>query len=125
MKKILLIDDYQQIRNLYKELLIKKGYTVDTESDGEKGCARAKQEAYDLILIDLVMPKMSGIEVIDCIRNNPEKSRNAKLITLSTIGENQLVNQAIERGAFDNIIKSTVNSDEIVANIETIFSKLP
>ncbi|HZE86723.1 MAG TPA: response regulator, partial [Methylomirabilota bacterium] len=74
-KKILLVDDDQYIREVYLEVLQDAGYDVDTGINGEEGFAKMHQGGYDLILLDIMMPKVDGIGVLDNLAKNPPQQK--------------------------------------------------
>ena len=82
-KRILVIDDDPYIRELYQEILTKEGYIIDAAVDGEEGLAKLQQGGYDLILLDKVMPKLDGKEVLEALAKNPQKQKNGPLILLT------------------------------------------
>lgn len=118
MARILIIDDYQPVRELYSNLLRKRRYMVDTAADGERGLEKMLRGGYDLILLDLVLPKLSGLEILEKYRNLKPKRSNKKIVVLATLGEENLIAKALEVGANSAILKSTINPEETVAEIE-------
>ena len=80
MAKILVIDDEQDIRSLLSNFLVRKGYAVDTASDGEEGMQLFKKNQYDLVIVDIFMPEKEGIETIREIR---EENTNIKIMAMS------------------------------------------
>lgn len=84
MKRILIVEDEMPIRNLYKDELIDEGYEVTTATDGVEGYKLFKQEKPDLITIDIKMPNMNGLELLDKIRR---EDRDVPIIIYSAYGE--------------------------------------
>lgn len=84
MKKILVVEDDTPIRNLYKEELIDEGYEVAAAPDGLKGYEMFKKDKPDLITIDIKMPNMNGLELLDKIR---KEDKNIPIIIYSAYGE--------------------------------------
>src|SRR3982750_303400 len=102
MPTILIIDDEKAIRKTLSEILSFEGYKIDEASDGEEGLKRFKDKTYDVVLCDIKMPKMDGMEFL-------EKSRQANpdvpLIMISGHGTIETAVEAVKKGAFDYISK--------------------
>lgn len=102
MPHILVIDDEKSIRNTLKEVLEYEKHTVDIASDGEEGIDLFKSNLYDIVLCDIKMPKMDGIEVLDQIFNH---STDTPVVMISGHGNIDTAVEAIKKGAFDFIEK--------------------
>ena len=102
MAHILIIDDEKSIRNVLKDILGNEGFKVDEASDGEEGLQKAKQNAYDLILCDIKMPKLDGLEFLDAV-----VAINAEIpvIMISGHGNIETAVDAVKKGAYDYISK--------------------
>ena len=102
MPAILIIDDEKAIRNVLKEILINEGYTIDEAIDGEEGLKKFTSGSYDLVLCDIKMPKLDGLEflqkVIDTLSETP-------VIMISGHGNIETAVDAVKKGAFDYIAK--------------------
>ena len=104
MKKILVIDDDQFNRTFAREALEEAGYAVIDAEDGAQGIAKAGQEAPDLILLDIVMPGLDGIEVCLCLKQL-DACKNTPVIMYTSMDEDRLIEVALKAGASDYIIK--------------------
>ena len=102
MKKILVVDDEIAIRNLLKEFLNRKGYDVYTASDGRAAIAEVKEIGPHIVLLDIMMPGMGGIDTLKEIRRIDPK---VGVIMVTAISDQQLGKRAMELGAFDYITK--------------------
>jgi diguanylate cyclase (GGDEF)-like protein len=104
MKKanILVIDDEENIRELLRELLEDENFSVSTASSGEEGIEIAKERAFDVVITDLKMPGMSGIEVI---RKFKEKNSNTTVIVITGYPTIESAVEAMKEGAYDYILK--------------------
>ncbi|MGH7977175.1 MAG: response regulator, partial [Limisphaerales bacterium] len=98
MKKILLIEDDPIITNVYRNKLTVEGYQVEVAVDGESGLKLMRTFQPDAIVLDLMLPKMSGVEVIKQIRGEPERSK-MPIIVFSNIYLNNMVQEAWKAGA--------------------------
>ncbi len=102
MASILVIDDEKSIRNTLKDVLEYEKYTVDVAEDGFSGLDLFKENMYDVVLLDIKMPKMDGIEVLEKIMENPG---DTQVIMISGHGNIDTAVEAIKKGAFDFIEK--------------------
>ncbi len=102
MEKILVVDDERPIRSALKEILEFEGFKVDLAEDGQQGLEMILKNKYDLILTDIKMPKMDGMELLDAIS---EKGIDAQVIMISGHGTVETAVEAIKKGAYDFIQK--------------------
>jgi DNA-binding NtrC family response regulator len=102
MAHILIIDDEKSIRNVLKDILGNEGFKVDEASDGEEGLLKAKQNAYDLILCDIKMPKLDGLEFLDAVAAT---NGETPVIMISGHGNIETAVDAVKKGAYDYISK--------------------
>ncbi len=84
--KILLIEDELALLDMYQGKLEREGFTVKTATDGQAGLALSQAEDFDVILLDIIMPKMNGLDVLQQIRQNP-KTKDTAVYLLSNIPE--------------------------------------
>lgn len=104
IKNVLVVDDSATDRHLLSEMLKKHGYTVFTASSGEEAIAKAKQEKPDLILMDIVMPGMSGFEATRSISRDADTS-GIPVIICSTKGQETDKAWGLRQGAKDYLVK--------------------
>lgn len=102
MAHILIIDDERSIRNVLKDILGNEGFKVDEASDGEEGLQKFKQNAYDLILCDIKMPKLDGLEFLDAV---VAANSETPVIMISGHGNIETAVDAVKKGAYDYISK--------------------
>jgi len=119
---ILLVEDDVFIAGMYQTKLSMLGYTVRTATDGEEGWAELQKEAPDLILLDIVLPKKDGFEILGDIRCD-EKLKNLPVILLTNLGQKPDVQKGLELGADDYIIKAHFTPSEVVEKIEKMLTK--
>src|SRR5690606_16540484 len=102
MPSILIIDDEKAIRKTLSEILSFEGYQIDEAADGEEGLKKFSEKNYDLVLCDIKMPKLDGIEFLEKARqHNPD----VPVIIISGHGNIETAVEAVKRGAFDYISK--------------------
>jgi DNA-binding NtrC family response regulator len=102
MPRILIIDDEKSIRNTLKEILEYEGYSVDEAADGPTGLDKLNEESYDVVLCDIKMPKMDGIEVLTKAQ---EVAPDTPFVMISGHGTVETAVEATKKGAFDFISK--------------------
>jgi DNA-binding response OmpR family regulator len=117
MKRILVIDDYPDNVYLLKERLEKEGFKILTAFDGETGIQVAVQEKPDLILLDIMLPGMSGYEVCQALTVKDD-TKQIPIILLTALTEVNNLRQGLQAGAFD-YIKKPFNKIELIARINS------
>ncbi|MBC7581916.1 response regulator [Aeromicrobium sp.] len=119
-KTILLADDEEFILVAYKDGLERAGYVVVLAHDGAEAVALIKTAAPDLVLLDLIMPKLNGFEVLQAVRADPTLSGIpiAVFTNLSQLSDEQ---EARGLGAVDFIVKADVSLNDLLARLERLF----
>lgn len=114
-KKILCIEDEHFISELYARALTKAGYQVDVQLDGQKGLAAAQTDRYDIILLDLMIPNITGIEVLRTLRDPAKTPKmHAKIIITTNLEQREDVRADIEKQADGYIVKAELTPKELV-----------
>ena len=111
--KILLVEDNVSTGQMYKAYLDKHGYEVDYAADGEMAYAKIHAGGFDLILLDVRMPKLDGIGVLERLQENPPKLPNGPIVMLTNITDESVVQKAISLGAVSYMDKSNLNPKEL------------
>lgn len=122
MKKILLVDDEIELAQIFETALRSAGYDVKTASNGKSGLALAQAEPFDLILLDQMMPDLSGNEVLKTLKAN-EATKNIKVAMLTNFGHDEMVKEALYSGAVDYILKYQVSGDDIVPKVKSLLGE--
>jgi DNA-binding response OmpR family regulator len=115
-KKILLVEDDPFLSSLLKNRLIKENLEVAHARDGQEALDLLKNYKPDLILLDLILPKKSGFEVMEGIRQDPQL-QNAPIIIISNLGQPEDIQKGQQLGAVEYFIKAKTSIDDLVANI--------
>jgi DNA-binding NtrC family response regulator len=100
MSNILIIDDEKAIRKTLSEILSYEGYKIDEAGDGEEGLKKFREKSYDVVLCDIKMPKLDGIEFLDKSR---ETNPDIPVIMISGHGTIETAVEAVKKGAYDYI----------------------
>lgn len=111
-KKILLVDDSRTILMMEKMILAKFGYELTTAADGQEAIEKVKNERPDLILMDVVMPRMSGLEAVRHLHQNTATA-SIPVIMVTTRGEQENVEKAFESGCSEYVTKPIASVDLI------------
>ena len=121
-KKILLVDDSSTILMMEKFILRNDPYTLITASNGEEAVKKAESEQPDLILLDVVMPRMGGFEACRLIRDN-EATKHIPIIMVTTRGESTNVETGWLSGCTDYVTKP-INAIELLAKVRSILGEV-
>src|SRR4051812_36111586 len=115
-KKILLVEDDTNLAETYKARLELEGFTVVGVSNGEDALSRVVVEKPDLVLLDAMMPKISGFDVLDILRNTPETA-NIRVIMLTALSQESDKERAQQLGADEYLVKSQVVIADVIEKI--------
>ncbi len=121
MKKILLIEDDSLIVKIYTTRLVADGFKVLSAGNGEEGLRIAEQERPDLILLDIMMPKMDGFSVLETLRRH-DVLKQVPIIVYSNLAQESEMKRALELGANEFIVKANISPTELVNKIKSYLS---
>ena len=113
MAKVMLVEDDNNLREIYEARLQAEGYDIVSAKDGEEALVVAKAEKPDLIISDVMMPKISGFEMLDILRNT-DGLKDLKIIMLTALGQSDDQQRASRLGADRYLVKSQVTLEDIV-----------
>lgn len=116
-KKILLVEDDQALAEVYKTRLELEGFDVQHVANGEDALSAATKYKPDLILLDAMMPKINGFDVLDILRQTPATA-NVRVIMLTALSQAKDKERAEQLGADDYLVKSQVVISDVVARIK-------
>jgi two-component system phosphate regulon response regulator PhoB len=116
-KKILLVEDDDALANVYMQRLKAEELDVTRVANGEDALAAAKEHKPDLVLLDAMMPKVSGFDVLDILRNTPETA-NLKIVMLTALSQESDKQRAQGLGVDDYLVKSQVVISDVVERIK-------
>lgn len=112
MAKIMLVEDDNNLREIYEARLLAEGYEIVTAHDGEEALALAVKEKPDLIISDIMMPKISGFDMLDILRSTPE-TKNTKVIMMTALSQAEDKTRADKLGADRYLVKSQVTLEDV------------
>lgn len=115
--KILLVEDDDTLAEIYRQRLQLEGFNTRRSKDGEEALKDAIEFNPDLILLDVMMPRMNGFDVLDILRNT-EQTKNMHIIMLTALSQPKDTERAKELGADDFLVKSQVVISDVVDRIK-------
>jgi len=118
-KKILVTEDDTALREALADYLTKEGFEVMTAANGEEGIEMAKKENPDLLLLDIILPRKDGFEVIKELKAD-EKTKNIPIVLLTNLESLGDIEKALQLGAMTYLVKSDYSLEEIVVKIKEI-----
>jgi len=124
MAKLMLVEDDNNLREIYGARLQAEGYQIVSAKDGEEALVLAKAEKPDLIISDIMMPKISGFEMLDILRNTDEL-KAVKVIMLTALGQSDDQQRANSLGADRYLVKSQVTLEDIVKVTHELLNDTP
>lgn len=122
--KVLFIEDDLTLSSLFTMRMQAEGFEVLAVNDGDTALARAKEFRPDLVLCDLMMPNISGYDVIDILRNTMETSAS-KIVVISALSQPEDIEKAKKLGADEYIIKSQMSIDDIMDRLRNLLGLAP
>ena len=122
MTKVLIIEDNETLNEAYKLILEKDGHEVTTAFNGEEGLEKLKDLSPDLILLDMLMPKMDGLEFLRHFK--PENFPKTTIIILSNLNEDEQVEEARKLGAHRYILKANTSPRELAVKVNHIIGRV-
>lgn len=121
MTKILLVEDDSNLREIYGARLEAEGYEISIANDGEEALAVAVKERPDLIISDIMMPKISGFDMLDILRSTPE-TKDVKVIVMTALSQEEDRARGEGLGADKYFVKSQVTLDDVVESVKELLS---
>ena len=123
-KALLLVEDDPFLSSLLKNRLQKEGFEVILATDGEQALELLKTSNVNLVLLDIILPKKTGFEVLQEIQNNPElRVKELPVIIISNLGQTQDIEKGKEFGVVEYFIKAKISIDDLVGKIKDFVNK--
>jgi DNA-binding response OmpR family regulator len=122
MKKILFIEDESALQKTFGEVLTKEGYEMISALDGKTGLRLAKEKKPDLILLDLILPRMHGFDVLKELKED-EKTKDIPIIILTNLENAEDIQKALELGARTYLVKANYTLEEVIRKVKETIEK--
>lgn len=119
-RKILIVEDEHFISELYVRALTRAGYDVTVEVDGQRGLALAQSDKFNIILLDLMVPTMTGIDVLRHLRGPGAPQLKAKIVITTNLEQREEIRADIEQQADAYLVKAEITPRELVEFLNTI-----
>ena len=123
MKKILLVEDDPFLIDIYQKKLKDSGFKVEVAKDGEKALEILKEKNFDLMLLDIVLPKIDGWKILEELREMKKEKKDLekmKILIWSNLGEKEDIKKGLSLGATSYLIKANFTPSEVVREIEKL-----
>ena len=123
MPKILIMEDDPSLMKIYKAEFSIRGFEVVSAFDGDEGLKASRENPPDVMLLDLMMPKLSGLVVLEGLKQNTI-TRTIPVIVVTNFGQEENIRRALELGANEVILKYQVTPAEVVEKAQTLLDQL-
>ncbi len=120
MAKILIVEDDTLLSNMYAQKFKKDGFEVTTAGNGEVGLSKVKSDKPDLVLLDIMMPKMNGLQVLEKMKADAEVKEIPVILLTNLARGVEDANKGLELGAVAYLVKSKVQPTEVVAKVKHV-----
>lgn len=120
--KILVVEDDEFLQKILVTKFTKEGFAVKAASDGEQALKMVNEDLPDLVLLDLILPKMTGFDVLTEIRV-AAPTKNLPVIILSNLGQEEDIMRAKELGALDFLVKADISVNDVVRKVKELYAK--
>lgn len=124
MAKILIVEDDISLRDVYTARLQAEGFQISTASNGEEALAVAVKERPDLIILDIMMPRISGFDVLDIIRTTPEIA-HTRVVMMTALSAPEDRERGEKLGVDEYLVKSQVTLEDVVGTIKRVLGGTP
>ena len=121
-QRILVVEDDLFLRELYTDVLNAEGYKIETAQDGEEALQKIKVGGYNLVLLDIIMPKMNGLEIMKLMKNSPSQTPNKCVIFLTNLDKEEEIKEALQLGN-GYLIKSKITPGNLIDEVKKYLSQ--
>lgn len=117
-KRILIVEDDTALRDLYVQILSDSNFQVESAADGQEAFEAMKKGGYDLVLLDIILPKVDGLTILEKLANEaPPEKPNFHIVVLSNLGQDEAISKAMGLGAQGYLIKSDYTPGQVVEQV--------
>ncbi len=122
VSKILIIEDDHFLLSLIVEKFIKSGFDAETALDGEEGFNKILKNKYDLVLLDMILPKIDGFKILEEVKKN-QSLKDLPIVVASNLYDKNDIDRAVSLGARDYIVKAYNSPEDIVSRVKDFLQK--
>lgn len=119
-KKVLIVDDDEFLLDMYVLKFKESGFLVDVAQNGEEAIKKIRAGTFDVILLDVVMPKLDGFDVLRTIKKE-SLAHSSKILILTNLGQKEDVDKGMNLGAHGYVIKAHFTPSEVVKKVNSLF----
>src|SRR3989339_1851724 len=112
-KRILVVEDEEFIRDLYVRILKNEGYTVEQAKDGAEGFSALQKGGYDLVLLDIMLPVINGLDILKKLSKIPPQQPNKVVLIITNLDQDIAVAEGLSYGIRGYLIKNTISPEEL------------
>lgn len=125
MRTLLIVEDDFHIQDIYRMSFTKTGqYAVETASDGQEALVKLSKNTYDIILLDIMLPKVTGIDVLRAARSPNSSAKNTPIILITNLGQDDIIKEAFRIGADGYLIKAQFTPQDVVREVDAFFDQI-
>ncbi|PIQ79952.1 MAG: response regulator [Parcubacteria group bacterium CG_4_9_14_0_2_um_filter_41_8] len=117
--KVLLVEDEEMLASMYNTKFTKEGLEVVVAVDGEDGVAKAQAGTFDIVLVDIIMPKLDGFAVLKQLREMPQY-KDTPIIMLTNLGQEEDIEKGKKLGATDYMVKANFTPSQVLEKIKSL-----
>lgn len=121
-KKILIVEDEIDVNDILKDRFLEEGFNVFTAQDGEEGLKKALEVLPDLILLDVLMPKMDGVTMLKELRKKEAGKKNIPVVMLTNYNEKEVKKESSDQGAAGYLTKTDWSLDDVVVKVKEMLN---
>jgi len=122
MAKILIVEDEKFLRDLYADTLKNEGHEIDSAEDGETALQKMRQGGFDLVLLDIILPKMNGFDIMERLAKEPPTTPNKSVIFITNIDKGEEIKRALRLGN-GYFIKSKITPGDLIREVNLYLSQ--
>ena len=120
--KVLVVEDEEILLTALREELATGGYDVEGAGDGQEGLEKVESFKPDLVLLDLVMPKMDGMEMLQRLKGNPA-TKDVPVVILTNLSDYERISEALSLGAMDYLVKANYKLEDLLDKVKTVVAR--
>ena len=121
--KILIVEDDLFLRELYTDILSSEAWTVDSAVDGQEGLEKIQAGGWTLVLLDMNLPKLNGVDIVKKLKTEPNQEKNERIMFLTNMEEGPALKE-VQLMGYDYLIKSQFAPDQFLEKVKSIVSNI-
>jgi DNA-binding response OmpR family regulator len=127
--RVLIVEDESSLLSLYVQLLEEEGFIVSSASEGKTGLELLKNGGFDLVLLDIMLPYIDGLNILEQLKESPPSAENKVIVLLTNLAQDESLARGMQLGIDGYLVKSDYNPDEFISEVKKFLqiadSKLP